>query len=83
MNKIFKHLSNMIWKITYMKENQELKDKGKKTKIYDDQTLENIKKYYNIEDHEDLLKFIKLNRLVINLDDYYDEDNDIIINESM
>ena len=66
-----------------MKKNQELKDKGKKTKIYDDQTLENIKKYYNIEDHEDLLKFIKLNRLVINLDNYYDEDNDIIINESI
>jgi hypothetical protein len=66
-----------------MRENEELKDKGKKTKIYDDQTLENIKKYYNIEDHEDLLKFIKLNRLVINLDDYYDEDNDIIINESI
>ena len=66
-----------------MRESEELKDKGKKTKIYDDQTLENIKKYYNIEDHEDLLKFIKLNRLVINLDDYYDEDNDIIINESI
>ncbi|HET9774829.1 MAG TPA: hypothetical protein VFP25_07575 [Nitrososphaeraceae archaeon] len=66
-----------------MRENEELKDKGKKTKIYDDQTLENIKKYYNIEDHEDLLKFIKLNRLVINLDDYYDEDNDLIINESI
>ncbi|MGB9168761.1 MAG: hypothetical protein WCB31_07540 [Nitrososphaeraceae archaeon] len=66
-----------------MRKNEELKDKGKKTKIYDDQTLENIKKYYNIEDHEDLLKFIKLNRLVINLDDYYDEDNDIIINESI
>ncbi|HEU5172260.1 MAG TPA: hypothetical protein VFT83_01925 [Nitrososphaeraceae archaeon] len=66
-----------------MRENEELKDKGKKTKIYDDQTLENIKKYYNIEDHEDLLKFIKLNRLVINLDNYYDEDNDIIINESI
>jgi hypothetical protein len=66
-----------------MRKNEELKDKGKKTKIYDDQTLENIKKYYNIEDHEDLLKFIKLNRLVINLDDYYDEDNDLIINESI
>lgn len=66
-----------------MRENEELKDKGKKTKIYDDQTLENIKKYYNIEDHEDLLKFIKLNRLVINLDNYYDEDNHIIINESI
>ena len=66
-----------------MRESEELKDKGKKTKIYDDQTLENIKKYYNIEDHEDLLKFIKLNRLVINLDNYYDEDNDIIINESI
>jgi len=36
-----------------MRENEELKDKGKMTKIYDDQTLENIKKYYNIEDHED------------------------------
>ena len=59
-----------------MRKNEELKDKGKKTKIYDDQTLENIKKYYNIEDHTDLLKFIKLNRLVINLDHYYDEDND-------
>ena len=66
-----------------MRESEELKDKGKKSKIYDDQTLENIKKYYNIEDHEDLLKFIKLNRLVINLDNYYDEDNDIIINESI
>ncbi len=65
------------------RENEELKDKGKKAKIYGDQTLENIKKYYNIEDHEDLLKFIKLNRLVINLDNYYDEDNDIIINESI
>ena len=40
-----------------MRKNEELKDKGKKTKIYDDQTLENIKKYYNIEDHE---RFIKI-----------------------
>ena len=87
MDNIFKHLSNMVWKnILWEKmkrENDELKDKEKKAKIYDDQILENIKKYYNIEDHEDLLKFIKLNRLVINLDNYYDEDNDIIINESI
>jgi hypothetical protein len=63
-----------------MRENDKIiKHKLKKTKIYDDETLENIKKYYNIEDHKDLLKFIKLNRLAINLDDYYDEDNDIII----
>jgi hypothetical protein len=35
-----------------------------KTRIYDDETLENMKKYYNIEDHTDLLKFIKLNGIV-------------------
>ena len=52
MNNIFKHLSNMIWKITYERK-WRIKRQGKKTEIYDDQILENIKKYYNIEDHED------------------------------
>jgi hypothetical protein len=49
-----------------MKENNEIiiKDNLKKTRIYDNKTLENMKKYYNIEDHTDLLKFIKLNGIV-------------------
>ena len=48
-----------------MKENNEiLKDNLKKARIYDDETLENMKKYYNIKDHADLLKFIKLNGIM-------------------
>ena len=49
-----------------MRENNEIiiKDNIKKTRIYDDETLENMKKYYKIEDHTDLLKFIKLNGIV-------------------
>ena len=64
-----------------MSDNDEkiIKDKVKNPKIYDDQTLENIKKYYNIDDHKDLLKFIKLNRATINVDDYFDKDDDIIV----
>jgi hypothetical protein len=44
--------------------NEILKDNLKKARIYDDQTLENMKKYYNINDHKDLLKFMKLNGLM-------------------
>jgi hypothetical protein len=48
-----------------MKENNEiLKDNLKKARIYDDETLENMKKYYNINDHTHLLKFIKLNGIM-------------------
>ncbi|HEX7257504.1 MAG TPA: hypothetical protein VF242_05535 [Nitrososphaeraceae archaeon] len=48
-----------------MKENNEiLKDNLKKARIYDDETLENMKKYYNINDHTDLLKYIKLNGIM-------------------
>jgi hypothetical protein len=48
-----------------MRENNELlKDNLKKARIYDDETLENMKKYYNINDHTDLLKFIKLNGIM-------------------
>ena len=56
----------MVWKIIHRKENNEIiiKDNLKKTRIYDDETLENIKKYYNREDNTDLLKFIKLNGIV-------------------
>ena len=56
-----------------MKENEIVKDNFlKKVHINDDQTLKNMKKYYNIDDHTDLLKFIKLNGIV-NHDHYYDK----------
>jgi hypothetical protein len=57
-----------------MRENNEIiiKDNLKKARIYDDETLENMKKYYNIDDHTDLLKFIKLNGIT-NHDNYYDD----------
>ena len=32
-----------------------------KNSIYEKYTIENLKKYYNIDDHTDLLKFIKKN----------------------
>jgi len=32
---------------------------------YDDETLEHMKSYYKIQDHESLLRFIKLNGLKI------------------
>ncbi len=50
------------------------KNKNSKIKIYDDDTLENMKKYYGIEDHTDLLKFIKING--INHHDHYDKYED-------
>ena len=31
---------------------------------YDDETLENMKRYYRIDNHDDLLKYIKKNRLI-------------------
>ena len=57
-----------------MRENNEIiiKDNFKKARIYADETLENMKKYYNIDDHTDLLKFIKLNGIT-NHDNYYDD----------
>lgn len=54
-----------------MKENNEiLKDNLKKARIYDDETLERMKRYYNINDHTDLLKFIKLNGIMNNHHDH-------------
>ena len=32
-----------------------------KNSIYEKYTIENLKRYYNIDDHTDLLKFIKKN----------------------
>ncbi|HEX7258761.1 MAG TPA: hypothetical protein VF242_11955 [Nitrososphaeraceae archaeon] len=47
-----------------MRENNEiLKDNLKKAGNYDDETLENMKKYYNINDHRGLIKYIRLNGL--------------------
>ncbi|MDR4510094.1 MAG: hypothetical protein MRJ93_00115 [Nitrososphaeraceae archaeon] len=37
--------------------------KNNKTGFYDDDTLSKMRNYYNIEDHTDLLKFIKNNGL--------------------
>ena len=59
-----------------MRENNEIIKNNflKKSKIYDDGTLENMKKYYNIDDHTDLLKFIKLNGISNNHDHEYDKE---------
>ena len=58
-----------------MRENNEIiKDNLKKARIYDDETLENMRKYYNIEDHTDLLKFIKLNGIVDHEQSHYDKE---------
>ena len=48
-----------------MRENNEIiKDNFlKKSKIYDDGTLENMKKYYNIDDSTELIRFIRSNGL--------------------
>jgi hypothetical protein len=60
-----------------MRENEIVKDNFlKKAHINDDQTLENMKKYYNIDDHTDLLKFIKLNGIVNYDHDYNKKDDD-------
>ncbi len=51
-----------------MKE-EKLNKNIKKPNFYDDDTLSKMRNYYNIEDHTDLLKFIKKNGLVNNNDD--------------
>jgi hypothetical protein len=39
-------------------------DYNKKSKIYyDDKTLENLKRYYSIDNHEALLRYIRRNGL--------------------
>lgn len=47
-----------------------------KPRIYDDETLEKMKKYYNIDDHTDLLKFIRSHGL--HEDRYYDNNEEVI-----
>lgn len=54
-----------------MKEKEELKKKINKLGFYDDDTLSQMRNYFNIEDNTVLLKFIKSNGLHNN----YDSDN--------
>lgn len=51
-----------------------------KPRIYDDETLEKMKKYYNIDDHTDLLKFIRSHGL--HEDRHYDN-NEVIYIQSL
>jgi len=47
-----------------MRENNEiLNNRLKKSRFYDDETLENMKKYYGIDDHRGLLKYLRSNAL--------------------
>jgi hypothetical protein len=46
----------------------------RKQPIYDDQTLENMKRYYKIESHDELLQYIKKHGLVVS----HNEDKDIL-----
>jgi hypothetical protein len=55
--------------------NGEKEEKISKPRIYDDETLEKMKKYYNIDDHTDLLKFIRSQGL--HEDQHYDN-NEVI-----
>lgn len=54
----------------------EKEKKISKPRIYDDETLEKMKKYYNIDDHTDLLKFIRSHGL--HEDRYYDNNEEVI-----
>jgi hypothetical protein len=47
--------------------------KKKEPPIYDDQTLENMKRYFKIERHDALLNYIKKQGLVVGHKD--DDDN--------
>ena len=56
-------IENLIWK-----RNEKEKNKGISI-FHEKDVIENLKKYYNIDDHFDLLKFIKkmLQILIISL----------------
>ena len=45
----------------------------KKYSIIDDETIENMKKYYKVENRDELLRYIKKNA-IIKGDDEHDED---------
>ena len=54
-----------------------MKKKQGRRPIYDDQTLENMKRYYKIESHDALLSYIKKYGLTVGHKDN-DEDETII-----
>lgn len=41
----------------------EIKSKVPKRRFYDDDTVASMKKYYGIDDHRELIKYIRLNGL--------------------
>lgn len=55
-----------------MREN-EINIKVQQRRFYDDDTLENMKKYYGIDDHKGLIKYIRLNGLEHH--EHYDKNN--------
>ena len=38
--------------------------KNKKYSVIDDETLENMKRYYRIENHDELLRYLKKNSIL-------------------
>jgi hypothetical protein len=46
-----------------------VRKKKKQQPIYDDKTLEHMKRYYKIESHDDLLRYIKKHGLRVDDDD--------------
>jgi hypothetical protein len=58
-----------------MREN-EIKIKVQKRRFYDDDILEKMKKYYGIDDHRNLIKYIRLNGLEHH--EHYDKKDDEI-----
>ena len=50
--------------------------KSSKPRIYDDETIEKMKRYYNIDDHTDLLKFIRSHGL--HEEHHYDNNEEIV-----
>ena len=57
-------------------ENGKKEKKILKPRIYDDETIEKMKKYYNIDDHTDLLKFIRSHGL--HEERHYDNNEEIV-----
>ncbi|MGE0242380.1 MAG: hypothetical protein AB7F53_00335 [Nitrososphaeraceae archaeon] len=51
-------------------------EKSSESRIYDDETIEKMKKYYNIDDHTDLLKFIRSHGL--HEERHYDNNEEIV-----
>jgi hypothetical protein len=54
----------------------EIKSKVPKTRLYDDDTLASMKKYCGIDDHRDVIKYIRLNGLE-NQEHYDSNDSNI------